>query len=147
MIRLDEATYQKHQSRVKAARPTLEVYKPGPGFVPVKPSKMRKESDNVAGNCLAFSLRATGILGWEAEYKFHQTRRWRIDFAWPAKFLAVEIEGGVWVEGRHTRGSGFVADINKYNALTLAGWRLLRFTPDMVESGIALEQIEAALHG
>ena len=62
------------------------------------------------------------------EYRFHPTRRWRFDFAWPEHKLAVEIEGGAWTGGRHTRGSGFVSDCDKYNAATILGWRVLRFT-------------------
>jgi very-short-patch-repair endonuclease len=51
-----------------------------------------------------------------------------LDFAWPEQKVAVEIEGGVFSGGRHTRGAGFVADCDKYNALAAAGWRLFRFT-------------------
>jgi hypothetical protein len=49
--------------------------------------------------------------------------------------LAVEIEGGAWVGGRHTRAKGFLADIQKYNTATLMGWRIIRVTPQMVEKG------------
>ncbi|HNC42202.1 MAG TPA: hypothetical protein PK522_10495, partial [Nitrosomonas sp.] len=49
--------------------------------------------------------------------------------AWPDYKLAVEIEGGVWIKGRHTSGSGFMKDMEKYNALTMLGWSLLRYTP------------------
>jgi len=64
-----------------------------------------------------------------AEYRFHPTRKWRIDWAWPKYKLAVEIEGGIWVKGRHNRGKGFLGDIEKYNELTRMGWKLFRFTP------------------
>lgn len=70
---------------------------------------------------------------------------WRIDFAYPAKKLAIECEGGTWTGGRHTRGAGFEADTAKYNALTLHGWRLLRFTSTAIKSGVALKVIETAL--
>jgi very-short-patch-repair endonuclease len=66
-------------------------------------------------------------------------------FAWPAAMLAVEVEGGNWVNGRHVRAKGFAADCEKYNAAALGGWRVLRFTPAMVEDGIALYAIERAL--
>ena len=62
------------------------------------------------------------------EYKFHPTRRWRIDYAWPDHRLAVEIEGGIWNYGRHNRASSFIKDMEKYNNLTLMGFYLLRFT-------------------
>lgn len=63
---------------------------------------------------------------------FGQERDWRLDFAFVDKCLAIEVEGGVWSNGRHTRGGGFIRDIEKYNALTMAGWRLLRYTPQMI---------------
>jgi very-short-patch-repair endonuclease len=65
----------------------------------------------------------------EYEHRFHPHRKWRIDIAWPSVKLAIEIEGGVWTGGRHTRGAGFLADMDKYNALASMGWTLLRTTP------------------
>lgn len=63
-----------------------------------------------------------------AEYQFNPNRNWRVDFAFPPYELAIEIEGGVWTRGRHTRPSGYLKDIEKYNALAIMNWRLLRFT-------------------
>jgi len=57
----------------------------------------------------------------------------RFDFAWIDEKLAVEIEGGVWIQGRHTRGSGYVKDMEKYNLAAEAGWRVLRFTPQQIK--------------
>jgi very-short-patch-repair endonuclease len=81
----------------------------------------------------------------EAEFRFHPTRRWRFDWAFRAESLAVEIEGGAWVGGRHTRGAGYVKDLEKYNCATLLGWRILRFTPQQVKSGEALNVLTEAL--
>lgn len=67
----------------------------------------------------------------EREYKFHQTRRWRLDFAWPAEKLAVEIEG----RGRHQTFMGFAKDAEKYNAALLLGWRVLRYPAAFVKPG------------
>jgi very-short-patch-repair endonuclease len=72
------------------------------------------------------------------EYKFHPVRKWRFDFAFLDMLVAVEIEGGVWSGGRHGTGTGFTADCEKYNEAALLGWRILRFTPDMVKSGYAI---------
>jgi very-short-patch-repair endonuclease len=70
----------------------------------------------------------------ETEYRFHPVRKWRADFAHlPSKTL-IEIEGGVWSEGRHTRGSGFVKDAEKYLEATLAGWRVIRLAGSMITS-------------
>lgn len=77
----------------------------------------------------------------EPEHRFHPTRRWRIDYAWPDQKLAVEIEGGVWTAGRHTRSKGFLKDAEKYNALTEMGWRLLRYPP----KGVDYDQIKRVI--
>ena len=82
---------------------------------------------------LGLCLRALRLPMPVAEYRFHPTRRWRFDYAYPDALLAIEIEGGAWVRGRHTRGKGFVADLEKYNAATLLGWRLLRYTPGNID--------------
>ena len=68
----------------------------------------------------------------EAEYKFCPERRWRFDYAFIKQKIAVEQEGGVWAFGRHTRGSGFIKDLEKYNKAVLLGWRVLRYTPDQM---------------
>lgn len=79
-------------------------------------------------------------------YKFHPERKWRLDLCWPERRWAVEIEGGVWTGGRHTRGKGFTSDCEKYNMLALLGCRLLRVTGDTIKSGAALKLIEEALN-
>ena len=81
----------------------------------------------------------------EREYCFHPTRKWRFDFAYPERMLAIEIEGGTYSGGRHTRGQGFENDCEKYNTATLMGWKVLRYTAKMIESGEAINQIEEAL--
>jgi very-short-patch-repair endonuclease len=93
---------------------------------------------------LAWQMDAVGMT-YVSEYRFHEERKWRVDFAFERARLAIEIEGGGWVNGRHNRGAGMEKDIEKYNALTLAGWRLLRFSGAMVKSGLALQTIERAL--
>jgi very-short-patch-repair endonuclease len=82
-------------------------------------------------------LVALGVPSPEKEYRFCPSRRWRVDYAWPEHKLAVEIEGGVWVYGRHNRPGGFMGDIEKYNALTMEGYHLLRFTPHQIKTGEA----------
>lgn len=64
----------------------------------------------------------------ETEYKFHPTRKWRFDFAHLTSKVAIEVEGGIWSQGRHTRGSGYMADCKKYNAAIIEGWRVFRIT-------------------
>lgn len=64
------------------------------------------------------------------EYKFHSKRRWRFDYALPDHKIALEVEGGVYTQGRHVRPQGFLGDMEKYNTATLMGWRVFRTTPD-----------------
>lgn len=66
----------------------------------------------------------------ELEYRFHPKRQWRIDVCvWGSKDpVAIEFEGGIWSGGRHTNGSGFIKDIDKYNTLSIYGYRLMRYT-------------------
>ena len=93
---------------------------------------------------LALHMKVAGLKP-ETEYRFHPPRRWRFDFAFLDQKIAVECEGGIWSSGRHVRGSGFQKDLEKYNRANLDGWCLLRYTSDMIKSGEALTQIEAAL--
>lgn len=79
------------------------------------------------------------------EYVFATPRKWRFDFAWWQQKLAVEVEGGSFIGGRHTRGSSFEKDCEKYAEATLAGWRVLRVTPHMIEDGRAISLIKRAL--
>ena len=83
-----------------------------------------------------------------AEYKFHDKRRWRIDYYFETdeKRLALEVEGGVYTYGRHNRASGFIADMEKYNALTTAGIYLLRVIPKELLMADTIKMIKAALH-
>lgn len=71
----------------------------------------------------------TGMPAPEREYPFAKEfgRKWRFDFCWPSEKVAVEIEGGAWSGGRHTRGSGFKKDAEKYNAGVSLGYRILRY--------------------
>lgn len=79
------------------------------------------------------------------ELQFHPTRQWRFDFAWPTKMVAAEIEGGTRKGGRHNKHAGLTEDAFKYNSATLLGWRVFRFTTEMVHSGCAIDTICEAL--
>lgn len=68
------------------------------------------------------------------EYKFHPTRKWRFDYAIPAERIAIEIEGGIWLQGRHNRPLTMIKDFEKYNEAAKLGWRLLKYTPKQVNN-------------
>jgi very-short-patch-repair endonuclease len=98
---------------------------------------------------LALFIRAEGLPKPEREYMFAKSigRRWRFDFAYPERKVAIECEGGTWSRGRHVRGAGYAKDLEKYNQAVAMGWKVLRFTKSMIESGKAIEMIKEVLDG
>jgi hypothetical protein len=95
--------------------------------IPRPPSRGEEE---FALHCKVYGLTP------EREYVFHATRKWRIDFCWPDRKLAVEIESSVHrIKGRFSR------DMEKYNAIQLAGLMLLRFTAKDVKAGTAIDTV------
>jgi len=94
---------------------------------------------------LALLMAVEGLPQPEREYRFHETRKWRFDFAWPRVKLAVECDGGLFSGGRHTRGAGYAKDTEKFNTAVLLGWRVLHFTKQQIASGNALKTIWEAL--
>lgn len=107
--------------------------------------KLHRRAPSRLEAILALHMRAAGLPDPEREHRFHPPRKWRFDYAFPDQKIAIECEGGIWTNGRHTRGSGFQKDLEKYNEAALAGWVLLRFTGAMIKSGEALQKIEQAL--
>ena len=87
-------------------------------------------------------------LGFEREVRFHDSRRWRFD--WAKDGVAVEYEGGVFAsgdEGGHRAMGRFLADVEKYSVAAAMGWKVIRCTAKHVESGDAFSWIEQALGG
>jgi very-short-patch-repair endonuclease len=96
---------------------------------------------------LALQLRATRAPAFVREYRFAPPRRWRFDFAWPDRQIAVEVDGGTWVQGKHSRGAGVHNDCEKACQAAILGWRVLRVDSVMVRDGTALRAVQAALGG
>ncbi len=83
------------------------------------------------------------------EYRFDAKRKWRIDYYFEAngRRVALEVEGGVWSQGRHTRPKGFLADMEKYNAMACAGILLLRTTPEKLLTTETFTNIKNCIYG
>lgn len=79
------------------------------------------------------------------EYKFHPSRKWRFDFCWPDKSIAVEVDGAIFANGRHTRGTGVERDNEKFAEAMLLGWKVLRVSTNQVKDGRALGWVERLL--
>ena len=81
------------------------------------------------------------------EYKFHDTRKWRFDFSWPQYKVALEVEGAIFARtaGRHNRGAGMRADMEKYNAANVLGWNILRVMPQDVAMLDTVNMVKACI--
>lgn len=64
------------------------------------------------------------------ELKFCKDRKFRFDYAIPNIMVAIEIEGGLFVKGRHINPLGMKNDMIKYNLAALNGWTVIRFPMD-----------------
>lgn len=82
------------------------------------------------------------------EYQFARAterRKWAVDWCFVEQRIALEVEGGAFIGGRHTRGAGFLKDCEKYNSLACHGYRLIRVTPQQIENGEALNWVARIL--
>lgn len=122
----------EYKKMVKAARSKGRSTRPN-----VKGEKVPNEFEAK----LARELKTLKIK-FEQEFYFHPDRKWRADFHLIDKKILVEIEGGIWSGGRHTRGKGYIGDMEKYNAATMMGFQVIRFSTDQVKSGHAIQQLE-----
>lgn len=79
----------------------------------------------------------------QREYRFHQVRKFRFDFAIPEHRIAIEMDGGVWMKGggRHNRPAGFLKDMEKFNLAATMGWRVVRVTPRDLLTSRTLDMI------
>jgi hypothetical protein len=89
--------------------------------------------------------KACGLPEPQREVRFHSTRKWRFDFAWPSMRLALEVEGGIWTGGAHGRGTGISRDIEKYNYATAMGWAIIRTTPSKLSTGETIAFLKATM--
>lgn len=112
-----------------------------------KKTKKSRQAANTPQIRDVFTVICKTDLGVECikEYKFHPERRWRFDYAIPEHKIALEVEGGVWTHGRHTRPQGFLGDIEKYNTATLMGWRVFRTTPTDLYRTATINLLKSAI--
>jgi hypothetical protein len=104
-------------------------------------------SKSLLEDLLLLQMRSAGLPVPEREYAFAKSigRKFRFDFAWVDRKIAVEVQGGTWVNGRHNRPAGQRSDNEKFRIAQKAGWRVFPFLGDEVRSGYALNEIEELL--
>lgn len=76
------------------------------------------------------------------EFRFHPDRKWQADFRIDDMPILVEVEGGVFSNGRHTRGEGYTKDCEKYSAAAANGWFVIRGTTAQIKEGLVIQWIE-----
>lgn len=104
--------------------------------------KMPKKAQN---DMFTFYIRQKLGVECVREYRFHPYRLWRFDYAIPDLRIAIEIDGGVWINGRHNRASGYLGDMEKFNAAATLGWVVLKFTPQEQYTRKAFDLITATI--
>ena len=92
----------------------------------MKKSKLEERALNI--------IKLAGFTEPESEYRFHPTRKWRFDLAYPKNKIAIELEGGIWTMGAHSRGAHFNSDSEKYNEAVILGWKVLRYTTNTLNN-------------
>lgn len=114
-------------------------------------TRLRSSARTSAEELLAMQLTADGRYSFTRQFPYALHRKFTADFeVWDAADpfkvgVLVEVQGGIYSRQAHGSVTGVLADIDRLNAATLAGWRMLRCTPQMVEDGTALALIESAL--
>ena len=116
---------------------TPRVRRP-PGAAPVVDARAARYLRVVAAIC--------ADRGWPApvaEYRFNAARRWRFDLCWPAQWVAVEVEGGLFTGGRHVRGAALKREYEKLNDAQIRGWIVVLVTPDDITNGTMSDLLAA----
>lgn len=78
------------------------------------------------------------------EFKFHPERKWRFDFAFDG-CVALEVQGGLFSGGRHSRGPALLKEHEKLNAAAQLGWRVLYCIPQNLCMQDTVAMIKTAL--
>ena len=81
------------------------------------------------------------------EHRFHPDRKWRFDVAWPEHRVAIEVQGGIWIRGGHSRGAGQRRDWEKFNEAAVLGWAVLQCEPKDLMKKETADLVTRALHG
>lgn len=108
----------------------------------MKKTTTPSKSINTRDKIFIEMLKNHGLPAPTSEYKFHESRKWRFDFAFIKEKIAVEIEGGLWNYGRHNRAASMIKDLEKYNCATSHGWHVFRFIPHDILKTNTIELIK-----
>jgi hypothetical protein len=126
----------------------------GPGVLADLEAKSKRERYVLE---LEAQLVRAGVPAAEREVKFHPTRKWRLDFAWPEWKVAIEYQGGLFAGAKkgmkdewkdrasHRSLAGTLRDHWKGNEAQLLGWVVILANAQTVVTGQVLAWAERAL--
>lgn len=81
----------------------------------------------------------------EVEFALELGRKWRFDHLFDG-WLALEVQGGNWINGRHTRAGNLKDEYEKLNTAVLLGYATIFCTPEDVTSGEAFALVKRVLN-
>ena len=92
------------------------------------------------------------VVAWFAEHgltavpelQFAPPRKWRFDFAFNDQ-VALEVQGGLFTGGRHSRGPALLKEHEKLNAAAVLGWRVLYCIPQNLCMQETVDMVKEAL--
>ena len=109
------------------------------------PASPPQSSLQSVGQGFVLLCRAHGIPEPQSEYRFAPPRKWRADWFWKPD-LALEIQGAIFTQGRHTRGAALLKEHEKLNEFACRGIRVIYCTPKEVKDGSIFPTIRRALN-
>jgi hypothetical protein len=83
-------------------------------------------------------LRAMKI-AYKKEQKLVPGRRYRWDFV--CLDVAIECQGGTWIKGAHSTGTGIQRDCDKLFEVVALGYKPLNITASDIKSGVAVQRL------
>jgi hypothetical protein len=118
----------------------------------VAPKKGRPKQDESANRQFVMQCQALKLPPMAVQWRFANSkhpnsasRKWRADCVFPDYKIFVEIDGGVWIRGAHGHPKDILRNMTKQNDAMLLGFTVLRFTPQEVRSGHAVEFTQKVL--
>lgn len=112
---------------------------------PAAATAPRLKSEQSPEDRLAWQLEAANAPTFDRQMRIHPERKFRADFWFSKARLVVEVDGGGFINGRHSRGTGIERDAEKSALIAAMPARLMRVTPKQINNGSALEWILRAL--
>lgn len=100
---------------------------------------------NEAEQVLAFQCRADRLPPFVQNFRPIPNRKFELDIAFPSLKVGVECNGGVFTRGAHGSPLAILRDMEKSNELVFHGWRVLRYTPAQIKTGVAIDGLKQLL--